>query len=137
MPPVNLHGKFGRTWAIYMMLKMIFAESPDDSSDSSSSSGSDSDSSSNSSSSADSERAYDAYLDSLGQEFAIDMRVLLEIKRTRYLRGRTPVLKLGNLELAWEYAKDHHDHGRFIEMLRVSPQVRSNLALFPVIPSNS
>lgn len=41
----------------------------------------------------------------------------------RYLNPRPPVLKSGNLHLAWEYARDPAMHERFINMLRVSPHV--------------
>ena len=43
-------------------------------------------------------------LEDLCRQHDFDMRVLLAIKQTRYINGRSPVLKLGNLSLAWEFA---------------------------------
>ena len=49
------------------------------------------------------------------------------IKHTRYLRGQSPVLKLGNLSLAWEFAQSPSDHNHFVNMLGVSPKVFDTL----------
>jgi hypothetical protein len=49
--------------------------------------------------------------------FQLDLRILHEIKTTHYLCGQTPVLKLGNIDLAWEYAQNSHDHACFVNML--------------------
>jgi hypothetical protein len=38
-------------------------------------------------------------------------------RTTHYLQGRSPVLKLGNIDLAWEYAQSPADHHCFINML--------------------
>ncbi|KAF9009810.1 hypothetical protein BDZ89DRAFT_964627 [Hymenopellis radicata] len=52
----------------------------------------------------------------------LDVKVIQDIRSTRYLPGREPVLKLGNLHLAWEYAKDSEHHHRFVQMLRMTPE---------------
>ena len=57
------------------------------------------------------------------QQIQLDLAILNGIRNTRYLHGRTEVAKSGNLHLAWEYAKNEEDHGRFVNMLRVSPFV--------------
>jgi hypothetical protein len=62
-------------------------------------------------------------LEAMCHRFELDIRILNEIRTTRYLRGRTPVLKLGNIDLTWEYAQDTQDHARFVDMLHLSPQV--------------
>ncbi|KAJ7717647.1 hypothetical protein B0H16DRAFT_1475969 [Mycena metata] len=71
----------------------------------------------------DSEDEGDAEGDLLAKEaqLRLDLAILEAIKSTRYLQGRTPVPKSGNLHLAWEYAANPEDHGRFQGMLRVSP----------------
>ncbi|KAJ6477805.1 hypothetical protein DFH09DRAFT_951944 [Mycena vulgaris] len=56
-------------------------------------------------------------------QLKLDMAILAAIKSTRYLRGRPAVSKSGNLSLAWVYAGNPEDHGRFQGMLRVSPMV--------------
>lgn len=61
-------------------------------------------------------------LDKLVRELALDMETIKVIVQTRYLNGRPPVLKAGNLHLAWEYAQSPQDHHRFIQMLRVTPK---------------
>jgi len=80
-------------------------------------------------------------LEGLCNQFDLDMRILQEIRTTRYLRGRSPVLKLGNIDLAWEYAQSPADHHRFINMLRVSPEVFDVILSFihdnPVFHNNS
>lgn len=63
----------------------------------------------------------DVYL--IAEQVKHDLAILDAIKTTQYLRGRPDVQKAGNLHLAWEYAQNPEDHGRFINMLRVSPFV--------------
>ena len=41
-------------------------------------------------------------LEKMCRRFQLDLRILHQIT-ARYLRGRTPVLKLGNIELAWKF----------------------------------
>lgn len=49
------------------------------------------------------------------------LNILQSIQHTRYLRGREHhVMRLGNLHLAFEYAKDKADH--FVNLLRMSPE---------------
>ncbi|KAF9237946.1 hypothetical protein BU15DRAFT_75557 [Melanogaster broomeanus] len=62
-------------------------------------------------------------LDDLAQDLNLDISCLLAIQQTRYLQGCPPVLKSGSLHLAWEYAQSPADHHRFVNMLRVSPEV--------------
>ena len=62
-------------------------------------------------------------LEDLAQQLNIDTSCILAIRQTRYLQGRSPVLKSGSLHLAWEYAQSPSDHHRFVNMLRVSPEV--------------
>jgi hypothetical protein len=38
--------------------------------------------------------------------FELNIWILHDIKTTCYLCGQTLVLKLGNIDLAWEYARD-------------------------------
>ena len=80
-------------------------------------------------------------LEAMCRCFKLDIRILNEIRTTRYLHGRTHVLKLGNIDLAWEYAQDTRDHARFVDMLRVSPQVFDVILYFihdhPVFQNNS
>jgi len=75
------------------------------------------------------------------RNLGVDIESIMKIKKTRYLRGRRPVIKLGNLNLAWEYAQSPSDHKRFVNMLRVSPEVFDTLLLFinddPVFQNNS
>jgi hypothetical protein len=52
-----------------------------------------------------------------------DISCILLIRQTRYLQGRSPVAKAGNIHLAWEFALNPSDHHRFVNMLRVSPDV--------------
>jgi hypothetical protein len=54
-----------------------------------------------------------------------DAAVLMMLKDRRVLNPRQngPVPKQGNLQLAWEYAKNPKDHHHFTKMLRVSPFV--------------
>ncbi|KAG0705858.1 hypothetical protein DFH29DRAFT_988390 [Suillus ampliporus] len=59
----------------------------------------------------------------LAQELNMDVNCIIALQQTRYLRSRPPVLKSGNLHLAWEWAHGPSDHQRFINMLRVSPEV--------------
>ena len=62
-------------------------------------------------------------LEDLAQQLNIDTSCILAICQTRYLQGRSPVLKSGSLHLAWEYAQSPSDHHRFVNMLHVSPEV--------------
>ena len=62
-------------------------------------------------------------LEDLAQQLNIDISCILAIRQTRYLQGRSPVLKSGTLHLAWEYAQSPADHHHFVNMLRVSPEV--------------
>ncbi|KAF7377320.1 DDE Tnp4 domain-containing protein [Mycena sanguinolenta] len=59
----------------------------------------------------------------LVDKLSVDIQTLAAIRKTRYLRPRTHVAKAGNLHLAWVYAGNPNDHGRFVNMLRVSPYV--------------
>jgi len=59
----------------------------------------------------------------LAKQLEIDLKIIEGIKKTRYLQSRPPVIKAGNLHLAWVYAQNPADHDRFINMLRVSPAV--------------
>jgi len=61
-----------------------------------------------------------SYADTVSQ-LLIDAQILTAIRNTRYLRERGPVLKIGNKELLWEYAKNDKDHHCFVQMLRISP----------------
>ena len=61
--------------------------------------------------------------DGLCQHFALDVQLIHSICTTCYLCGHHPhILKLGNLHLAFEYAKNHEDHHHFVQMLHMSPQ---------------
>ncbi|KAJ7041727.1 hypothetical protein C8F04DRAFT_905846, partial [Mycena alexandri] len=57
------------------------------------------------------------------EQLGFDIATLIAIAQTRYINGRPPVLKMGNLHLAWAYAQSPSDHQRFINMLRVTPEV--------------
>ena len=59
----------------------------------------------------------------LAKQLEIDLKIIEGIKKTRYLQSCPPVIKAGNLHLAWEYAQNPADHDRFINMLRISPTV--------------
>jgi hypothetical protein len=59
----------------------------------------------------------------LTQELNMDTNCILAIQQARYLYFRPPVLKSGNLHLAWEWSQSLADHRRFVNMLRVSPEV--------------
>jgi len=52
-----------------------------------------------------------------------DLQILNKISNTRYLRAQNRVPKSGNLHLAFSYAQNPSDYGRFTNMLRVSPHV--------------
>ncbi|KAI0075045.1 hypothetical protein K474DRAFT_1600545, partial [Panus rudis PR-1116 ss-1] len=52
----------------------------------------------------------------------MDASILIGLIQTRYLQGRAPVLKVGNLHLAWEYAQSPTNLHRFHNMLRLSPE---------------
>jgi hypothetical protein len=56
-------------------------------------------------------------------QFGVDINTIIAIEETRYLNGRHPVPRAGNLHLAWQYAQNPDDHHRFINMLRVTPLV--------------
>ena len=56
-------------------------------------------------------------------QFGVDINTIIAIEQTRYLNGRHPVPKAGNLHLAWQYAQNPDDHHRFINMLRETPLV--------------
>jgi hypothetical protein len=56
-------------------------------------------------------------LEDLCRQHELDLRTILAIKNTRYIHGQPPVLKLGNLGLAWEFAQSPFDHKRFVNML--------------------
>ncbi|KIY60886.1 hypothetical protein CYLTODRAFT_363592, partial [Cylindrobasidium torrendii FP15055 ss-10] len=70
-----------------------------------------------------------------------DVQLLEKIKSTRYLRPRPSVLKIGQLELLYDFAQSPADHERFVDMVRVSPRVfRTLLDLIeddPVFQNNS
>ena len=70
-----------------------------------------------------------------------DVQVLHAIQNTQYLKPRSRVPRIGNLESVWEYAKDPAFHTHFESMLRVSPlifDVILNLIKdHPVFHSNS
>ena len=80
-------------------------------------------------------------LEAMCRRFELDIRILKEIRTTRYLRARTPVLKLGNIDLTWEYAWDTRDHAHFVDMLHVLPQVFDVILYFihnhPMFQNNS
>src|SRR5882762_2868176 len=80
-------------------------------------------------------------LKELCNQFDLDMWILQEIRTTRYLWGCSPVLKLGNINLPWEYAQSPADHHCFINMLCVSPDVFDVILSFihdnPVFYNNS
>jgi hypothetical protein len=59
----------------------------------------------------------------LMEKLSMDLDILKTIRTTRYLRNRGHVAKAGNMHLAWVYAGNPDDHGRFTNMLRVSPLV--------------
>jgi hypothetical protein len=75
------------------------------------------------------------------EQIKLDLAILEGIQNTRYLRGRSEVAKSGNLHLAWEFAQKPEDHGRFVNMLRVSPFVFEFILLLikdhPVFTNNS
>ncbi|KDQ05720.1 hypothetical protein BOTBODRAFT_122327 [Botryobasidium botryosum FD-172 SS1] len=52
-----------------------------------------------------------------------DMAVLLLIHNTRYLYTRNPVEKRPSIQLAWKYTQNPAKHRRFIQMLRVTPEL--------------
>ena len=62
--------------------------------------------------------------------FQLDLCILHGIKTARYSHGWTPVLKLGNIDLAWEYAQNSQDHTHFVDMLWDSPQVFDAILYF-------
>jgi len=62
-------------------------------------------------------------VEELLQKLELDKEILEGIRNTHYLQGRVHVPKQENFSLAWEYAQNPADHQRFINMLRVSPQV--------------
>ena len=63
-------------------------------------------------------------LQEICQQFNIDVNALLALHETRYLNGQDQcVPKAGNMHLAWVFKEDPSLHGRFEQMLRVSPYV--------------
>jgi DNA-binding CsgD family transcriptional regulator len=52
-----------------------------------------------------------------------DLKIIALLEETRYLNGRPPVPKHGNLDLAWEFSQDPAHHHCFINMLCVSPLI--------------
>ncbi|KAJ3505380.1 hypothetical protein NLJ89_g7453 [Agrocybe chaxingu] len=71
-----------------------------------------------------------------------DMNALLAILLTRYPNGRdNPVPKEGNIHLAWRFSQNPAHHHRFVQMLRVSPQVFDTILTLieehPVFVNNS
>lgn len=80
-------------------------------------------------------------LEDLSQQLTTDINCILAIQQARYLNSRPPVLKSGSLHLAWEWAQSPADHHRFVNMLRVSPEVfQAILGLIedhPVFHNNS
>lgn len=59
----------------------------------------------------------------LVDKLSVDIQTVAAIRKQRYLRPRGHVEKAGNIHLAWVYAGNPEDHGRFTNMLRVSPYV--------------
>lgn len=57
-------------------------------------------------------------IDELIAQLQSDLAAYLLIKNTRYLNPQPFVEKSGNLHLAWIYAQNPADHGRFQHMLR-------------------
>lgn len=58
------------------------------------------------------------------EQLQFDLKILEEIRRTRYLLGRSnKIPKCGNLHLAFEYAKEPDNHHLFTQILRVSPYI--------------
>lgn len=57
------------------------------------------------------------------KQLDIDLKVLEGIKKTRYLQSHPPVIKAGNLHLAWSFAQNPSDHDCFANMLCISPTV--------------
>lgn len=62
-------------------------------------------------------------VDDLLAKLLRDIKTYNTIRTTRYLNPRERVAKAGSLHLAWVFAQNPFDHGRFLHMLRVSPQV--------------
>lgn len=58
------------------------------------------------------------------QQFNIDVNALFTLHETRYLNGwDLHVPKIGNMHLAWVFKENPTLHGRFEQMLRISPYV--------------
>ncbi|KAJ3747950.1 hypothetical protein DFH05DRAFT_1549357 [Lentinula detonsa] len=55
------------------------------------------------------------------QQLALDVEMLNIIQTTRYLHPRPFVTKCGQLSLLMDYAANPELHGRFIDMVRISP----------------
>ncbi|KAG1794981.1 uncharacterized protein BJ212DRAFT_1374710 [Suillus subaureus] len=68
-------------------------------------------------------------LEDLSQELTTDINCISAIQQARYLNSRPPVLKSSSLHLAWEWAQSPADHHRFVNMLRVSPEVFCNATI--------
>jgi hypothetical protein len=76
------------------------------------------------------------------QQFNIDVNALFALHETRYLEGRDQhIPKAGNLHLAWAFKANPSLHGRFEQMLRISPYVFDTLLSLiehhPVFQNNS
>jgi len=62
------------------------------------------------------------------QQFNIDVNALLALHETCYLNGRDQhVPKAGNMHLAWVFKESPPLHGRFEQMLHISPYVFDTL----------
>jgi hypothetical protein len=61
-------------------------------------------------------------VDELAQQLDSDLQTFQLIKNTCYFNERNPIPKSSTLHLAWEYAKDPHLHGKFQQMLCMTPQ---------------
>ena len=62
-------------------------------------------------------------LETSGNRLKTDVDMISLLEGSRYLNDRHPIPKLGNLDLAWQYAQNPNDHHRFVNMLRVTPLV--------------
>ena len=61
------------------------------------------------------------------QWLELDMKSINAIRSTHYLHACTPVIKAGNLHIAWDCIQSPDDHYHFVSMLRVSPTVFQTL----------
>ncbi|KAJ3741830.1 hypothetical protein DFH05DRAFT_1461918 [Lentinula detonsa] len=112
---------------ICMLLRQAFQLAIQDTSSSSSSSSSSGSSASSNSSSSSSSSSSSISSDPLKhmeehlQQLALDVEMLNIIQTTRYLHPRPFVTKCGQLSLLMDYAANPELHGRFIDMIRISP----------------